>query len=26
LFTQASPGVPGNPETFDLFGDLEVMF
>jgi hypothetical protein len=26
LFTQASPGVPGNPETFDLFGGLEVVF
>ena len=26
LFTQASPGVPGTPETFDLFGGLEVVF
>jgi hypothetical protein len=26
LFTQASPGIPGTPETFDLFGGLEVVF
>jgi hypothetical protein len=26
LFTQASPGIPGNPETFDLFSGLEVVF
>ena len=26
LFTQASPGIPGIPETFDLFGGLEVVF
>ena len=26
LFTQASPGVPGTPETFDQFGGLEVVF
>ncbi len=24
LFTQASPGIPGTPETFDLFGGLEA--
>jgi hypothetical protein len=26
VFTQASPGVPGTPGTFDLFGGLEVVF
>jgi len=26
LFTQASSGVPGTPETFDQFGGLEIVF
>lgn len=26
LFTQASPGIPGTPETFDAFSGLEVVF